>query len=54
MPPVGAEINLPSQRSSREPRLFVAEDGSLVPEPPAVSTEILEPDELEATGGQIR
>jgi hypothetical protein len=53
-PPAGAEINLPEQGSSREPRVFVAEDGSLVDEPPALTAEMVEMSEAEAVEGQIR
>jgi hypothetical protein len=50
--PVGAEINLPSQGSSREPRVFVSEDGSYVESPPDLAPAAL--DEAEALRGQIR
>jgi hypothetical protein len=50
--PVGAEINLPSQGSSREPRVFVSEDGSYVDSPPDLAPGAL--DEAEALRGQIR
>jgi arylsulfatase A-like enzyme len=52
--PPGAEINLPDQRSASEPPMFVAEDGSLVDEPPAVGAGAREVDEFERTGGRIR
>jgi arylsulfatase A-like enzyme len=50
--PVGAEINLPSQGTSREPRVFVAEDGSYVDSPADLSVAAL--DDAEALRGQIR
>jgi hypothetical protein len=52
--PVGAEINLPSQGSSREPRVFIAEDGSYVDSPPVIEERSAELDEAEAVRGQIR
>lgn len=52
--PVGAEINLPSQGSSREPRVFIAEDGSYVDSPPVIEGRSAELDEAEVVRGQIR